>query len=106
MVVDDKTLLSKIHGHGRARIWRRMLNVRPIDVAAREFKICFNGFSRIVWVADDQAADDIHFVFADVIDSLQGCVANNTSLAALFILGSGAEEGQVRIEDVFDPEEY
>src|SRR5439155_17806710 len=105
MVVDDKTLLSKIRGHGCARIWRWMLDIRPIDIAARKFEICFNGFRRIVRVSDDQTADDEHFVFADVMDGLQGCIAHDASMAALFILGSGAEKSQVVIEDVFDSEE-
>ena len=48
--------------HRRARIRRRVLDVRPVDVPARERQVRLDRLARVVRIADDQAADDEHAV--------------------------------------------
>ena len=73
--IHDQSLLAEVFRHGRARIRRGMLNVRPVHVAAREFEVGFDRLARVVGIADDQAADHVHLVAVQVVDSLQRGIA-------------------------------
>ena len=59
-----------------------MLDVRPVDVAARELEVRLDRLARVVGVADDQPADDEHAVAVQVLDG-RGCVALPTRAPVL-----------------------
>ena len=106
IVVHDQAERAKIRSHRRARIWRWMLDVGPVDIAACEFEIGFDGFRSVAGISDNQSADDIHLVAVEVVHRLQRGIADDVSLLALLIFGSSAEERESVIENVFDPEEH
>ena len=66
--VDDEAARLEVLRHRRAGIWRRMLDVRPVDVLPRELEVRGNRFATVVGVADDQAADDEHAVLVQDVD--------------------------------------
>ena len=80
-LVDDQPAFMKIFRHGCARVRRGVLDVGPIDVTAREFQIGLDRLTRVSGIADDEPADNIHFVPVEGVDGLDGGVAN---LSALF----------------------
>jgi len=61
-VIDHQAALDEIARHRCARIGRRMLDVRPVDVLPREGEVGVDRLRRIVRIADDQPANDEHAV--------------------------------------------
>ena len=58
ILVDDEAPVAELLRHRRARVRRRMLDVRPVDVPPRELQVGLDRLARVVRIADDQAADD------------------------------------------------
>ena len=73
--VDNQVLLAELLRHRGARVRCRMLNVRPVDIPPGEFEIRLDRFTRVVRIADDQAADDEQAVAMEVLDGLDGGVS-------------------------------
>src|SRR6185295_1930073 len=92
VLVDDQPAFIKIFRHGCARVRRGMLYVGPIDVTAREFQIGLDGLTRVLRIADDEPADNIHFVPVEGLDGLDGGIANVSSLFTPRVFGTGAQE--------------
>src|SRR4030095_12461506 len=90
IVVDDQSAATKILSHRRARVRGRMLNVGPVDVMPRKFEIGLDRFARVVRVADDETADDIHFIPVKGFDGFQGVIASLAAFFAPGIFGAGA----------------
>ena len=78
-----------------------MLDIGPIHVASGEFQIGLDRFSRVVWIPNDQAADNIHLILVDVVDRLD----RGITLLPVFplrVFRDRSQEGQVFIQDVFN----
>jgi len=69
-LIDDEAALDEVTGHRRSGVGRRMLDVRPVHVFAREREIGGDRLARIVRVADDEAADDEHAVTVKNVNRL------------------------------------
>ena len=69
-----------------------MLDVGPIDVTPREFQIGLDRLTRVFRIADDEPADNIHFVPVDSLYGLDGGIANVSSLFTPRVFGTGAQE--------------
>src|ERR1044071_3917404 len=103
--VDDQIALLKIFGHRSARIWRRVLNIRPIDVPSCKLQVRRDRCVCISRISDNKTADDKHLVKVQRADCLEGRVADRAAALPLGVLGGGAQELQVSVEDVFDAKE-
>jgi hypothetical protein len=79
LFINDQISFTEIFRHRSSRIRRRMLNVRPIHIAPREFEIGFNGFLCVVGIANDQATHHVHPVLMDVINGFDGGIAPLTT---------------------------
>src|SRR5438445_3004700 len=104
-LVDDESLLPERLRHRRARIGRRMLDVRYVDVPAGEGQIGLDRLARVLGVAHDEPADDVHLVRMAVLDCGYRGVAAAYALAAAPVLGLGTEEFEIFLEDVLDAQE-
>ena len=105
-VVDDQAARDEIARHRRAGIGRRMLDVRPIHVLAREREVCRNRLPRVVGVADDEAADDEHAVLVQEVDGPLRRVAGAASALARRVLRARLQEVEIVVEDVLDAEKH
>ena len=84
-LVDDEAALAEVARHRRPRVGRRVLNVRPVDVLARESEVGRDGLARIVGIADDKSADDEHAVAMEDVDRVVDRIAvRRPSRARLF----------------------
>src|SRR4029453_19562768 len=77
------------------RIRRRRLDVRPVDVFACEGQVGIDRVSRVVGVADDEAADDEHAVPVQDVDSGQRRVLTSLPRLAAAVLGRRLQEREV-----------
>jgi hypothetical protein len=59
---------------------------------ARELEVGLDRLHRVVRVADDQTADDVHAVRADVADGVTRRIAGASAILTLRVLSSGTEE--------------
>src|SRR5919109_2302325 len=82
-MIDNEPLLFEVLCHRGARIRSGMLDIWPIDVSSREFKVGFDRLARVLRAANDQTADDKHLVSMQGSDGFKGGVA---SLMAIFTL--------------------
>src|SRR5258708_9551304 len=83
-----------------------MLDVRPVDVALREREVGLDRRARIAGVADDDAADDREPGAVQRLNRLERRIADRSSPLTLRVLRGRAEEREVLVEDVLDPEEH
>ncbi len=83
-----------------------MLDVGPVHVLAGKFQVGLDGLARVVGIADDESADDIHFVLVQVVNRAQGGIAGLASSLAKFVLGRGLQELEIVFENVFDAEKH
>jgi len=83
-----------------------MLDVRPVDMRAREGQVRGNRLARVIGVADDQSADDQHSVPVQDVDRIKGRVSFSATLAVPAVLRPCLEEHQILVEDVLDAEEH
>src|SRR5215813_5004193 len=104
-IVDNQPALLKISSHWRAWIGSGVLNVRPIDVTSREFKVGLNRLSCISRVADNKTTDDIHLVAAQRGEGFEAGVTGLSAIFTLQVLGGGAQEVQVGLQDILNAEE-
>jgi|GEM_PF-4350661 len=106
MLVDDEPLVAKLFGHRRARIRRRVLDIRPVDVLTGKRKIRFDRFDGIIWAPENQPAYDEHLIAVQVVDGFERGIPNLFSMFALRVFRRGIEEGKVAFEDVLDAEKH
>src|SRR5215472_938521 len=85
--IHNQPSLVKILGHGRSGIRRWMLDVWPINIAAGEGEVCFDRFTRVPWVADNQTPYDIDLIAVQQVDSPDGSIAGITSVCTCRVLG-------------------
>jgi len=104
-LVDDQPAIDEVARHRRARVRRRMLDVRPVDVLTREGEVGPDRLGRVVRVADNQSADDEHPVPVQHLDRRHGRVSRPPSVLARPVLRVRLQEREVVVEDVLDPEE-
>src|SRR5215204_2377814 len=104
VLIDDQPAFVKLLRHSRAWVRRRVLNVRPIDVALGEFEISLDRLTRVSGIADDEPADSIHFVLVQGLDSLDSGIADVISLFTTRVFGSGPQEVEIIMQDVLDAE--
>src|SRR5690242_729651 len=83
-----------------------MLDVWPIDIAAREAEISLDRLPGIVGIADDEASDNVHLVAMDVVDRLQRGIPNFLAAISQNILRVSAQELEIIFENVFNSEKY
>src|SRR5215211_5417928 len=91
----DQPLLTEIPRHRRARIGHRVLDVRPVDILAREPQVRVDRRPGVVRVADDEATDDVHSVLVDEANGIERRVARAPAALAFRVLASRAEKLQV-----------
>ena len=103
--IHDKTAGSELSGHRRTGVRRRVLDVGPVHVLPGKGEIRFDRFARVVRVADDDAADHRQPGGVELVDRRDGRVPGVSPALAPRVLGGRAQEHQVLLEDVFDPEE-
>src|SRR5215471_18985904 len=82
-----------------------MLNIGPIDIASRKFQVGVDGFSRVVRIAHDQPAHHVDLVAMEVVDSTDGGIAGVLTVLAGAILGAGAQELQIVLQNILDAQE-
>src|SRR5579864_2396374 len=79
-----------------------MLNVGPVNIAPGKLQVGFNGFTRVIRIADDQSAHNQHFVLVQIVDGLERGVAVVVPVGPVCVLGLSAEESQVTVQNIFD----
>src|SRR6266478_8379437 len=106
VLADDQPPLAKVLGHRRSRIRGGMLDVRVVHVPARELQVRLDRFARVARIAHDQSADHIHLVLMNYLDRLDGGVRRVTTAPPAAVLRAGAQEVEVALQDILDPEEH
>src|SRR3954454_25132594 len=86
VLVDDQAARAELRGHWCRRIWRRMLDIMPVDVLPSELEVRLDRLARVVGAADNQSADDEHAVAVQVLDCLDAGVAGSTAAFAPRVL--------------------
>src|SRR2546428_11289108 len=81
-----------------------MLNIGPIDILPRKLQVDLDRFPGVVRVPYDQTANDVHFVFVEIIDGFYRGVTF-TSIFTLCVLGSRAQERKIVFQDVLNTEQ-
>ena len=87
VLLHDQRAAAELFGHRRARIRCGVLDVRPVDIAARERQVCLDRVAGIVGIADDQPADNEEAVPVQVLDRGNRRVAHGAALRTLRVLG-------------------
>src|SRR5712692_2008119 len=105
-LIHDQAALAKILSHGRTRIGRGVLDVRPVHVVAGEVEVSLNGFKGVLRVPDDQSTDYVHLVLVQPVNGSQRGIAGVVSVVARRVLGGGTQELEVAFQDIFDPQKY
>ena len=105
LLVDDQPAVLKVFGHRCARIRRGVLNVGPIDVSAREFKVGLNRLACIPGIADDQTANHIHFVPVQSVDGFEWWRCQPFGHFHAARSWNRPAENSGRFQDVLDAEE-
>src|SRR5207248_11574824 len=90
--------------HRRAGIGRRMLDVWPVDVSPSEIEVDFDRLPRVVWIANDEATDNVHAVAVQMVDGLDARVPDDAASFAAHILRAGAKKGEIVVDHVLDAE--
>src|SRR5688572_20915591 len=83
-----------------------MLDVWPIDISPRKFKIGFDRFRGVIRVADNQPTDDKHLVAVDILNRLQRGIPDDMAMVALFVFGARPEKAEVPVENILDAQEH
>ena len=105
VLVDDQPPLSELLRHGRPRVRGRVLDVRVVHPAAGEGEVGLDRLPGVVRIPHDEAAHHEHPVPVDVLDRRRRGVAQGLAVRVQSVLGPGAEEAEIVVQDVFDPEE-
>src|SRR5262245_52714548 len=105
-LVDDESPVTKVLRHRRTRIWRRVLNVRPVDIFPGKLEIGLDRFNGVVRIPYNQSANYIHDILMYVIDCFQGSITSFLSILTLRVLLACSQELQIIFQDVFDSQEY
>jgi len=103
-LVDDQTAFDEVACHRRARIRRGMLNVGPVHVLTGEVEIGGNRIRRVIWIADDEAADDDHAVAVQDVNGVNRGVPRPAPALARPVLRVRVEKRQVVVQDILDAE--
>ena len=72
----------------------------------RELEVRIDRLARVVRVADDQAADDEQAVAVQMLDGVDGRVADRAAVLAPRVLRARLEEREILVEHVLDAEEH
>jgi hypothetical protein len=102
--IDDEAAGAEVLGHRRPGIGSRVLNVGIVHPAVGEGEIRLDRLAGVGGIAHDEAADDIQAFAVQVLDGREGGVGG-PAVRVHAVLGSGAEEVEVVVQDVLDPEE-
>jgi len=105
VIIHNQIAHLEVAGHRCTRIRRRMLDVRPIHVAAGKREIRLDRLAGIVWIADDQSANDVEAVPVQMLDRFGRRMADDSPVVAARVLRGRPQERQVLVEDIFDAEE-
>ena len=101
--VHNQIFLLEIRRHRRAGIWRRVLDIRPVDVASGEREVCGNRLAPIVWIAHDEASNDEHAMTMQMIDRRRSRIGS-CALAVSAVLCARLQEREILVQDVLDAE--
>jgi len=102
--VDNETAFDEVACHRRARIRRRMLNVGPVHVPTGEGEIGGNRIRRVIWIADNEAADDDHAMAVQDVNGVNRGVPRPAPALARPVLRVRFEKRQVVVQDILDAE--
>src|ERR1043166_9874001 len=82
VLIHDESAIAELRGHRRARLRRRMLDVRPVDVLTRELEVGLDRCTRIPGTAAAEDAEDEDAVTMKMFDRVDGRVAERAAAFA------------------------